>query len=153
MAGLLLKQTCCLTTGLFFHKLKKTKCKKKRSFWESASICIPSKYIDIAKVCHEANKAYCETEGDHSQKSWDEALDWQRQSAIAGVEFRLNNPDAGHDAQHNAWMKDKIDSGWVYGTEKDSEKKTHPCIVPYEELPEFQKKKDALFCAIVDALK
>lgn len=50
-------------------------------------------------------------------------------------------------------MKEKIEDGWVYGDEKDTEKKTHPCLVPYEELPEFQKKKDALFQAIVDALK
>jgi uncharacterized protein YodC (DUF2158 family) len=50
-------------------------------------------------------------------------------------------------------MKEKIAEGWVYGETKDSEKKTHPCLVSYDELPEFQKKKDALFCAIVDSLK
>jgi hypothetical protein len=31
------------------------------------------------------------------------------------VEFKLDNPDADHDAQHNAWMADKIADGWVYG--------------------------------------
>jgi hypothetical protein len=41
-------------------------------------------------------------------KDWDEAQQWQRDSAIKGVEFKLDNPDAGHDAQHNAWMADKI---------------------------------------------
>jgi len=60
---------------------------------------------------------------------------------------------SGQDAQHNSWMKEKIDTGWVYGKTKDAEAKTHPCIVPFEELPEFQQKKDGLFCAIVDALK
>ena len=50
-------------------------------------------------------------------------------------------------------MQEKINDGWVYGEVKDAEKKTHPCIVPFEELPEFQQKKDALFCAIVDSLK
>jgi hypothetical protein len=34
-------------------------------------------------------------------KDWDEAQQWQRDSAIKGVEFKLDNPD-GHDAQHNA---------------------------------------------------
>jgi hypothetical protein len=38
-------------------------------------------------------------------------------TAIKGVEFKLDNPD-GHDAQHNAWMADKIADGWVYGEEK-----------------------------------
>jgi hypothetical protein len=107
----------------------------------------------IAKSCHEANRVWCQANGDDSQKHWQDAEQWQRDSAIAGVEFRLNNPDAGHDAQHNAWMADKIKDGWVYGPVKDAEKKTHPCIVPFDQLPEFQKKKDALFCAIVDALK
>jgi hypothetical protein len=108
---------------------------------------------DIAIVCHQANKAWCEVNGDGSQKDWAKAEDWQRDSAIKGVEFKLKNEDAGEDSQHNAWMKDKIDDGWVYGETKDPVAKTHPCIVPFNQLPEFQQKKDKLFCAIVDALK
>ena len=111
------------------------------------------KVIYIAKACHEANRVWCQANGDDTQKHWQDAEQWQRDSAIAGVEFKLNNPDAGHDAQHNAWMQDKINDGWVYGEVKDAEKKTHPCIVPFDELPEFQQKKDALFCAIVNPLK
>lgn len=107
----------------------------------------------IAMTCHEANRAWCQSVGDYSQKPWDEAEEWQRNSAIAGVKFRLENPDATEDAQHNAWMADKIKDGWVYGEVKDAEKKTHPCIVPFNQLPGFQQKKDTLFCAIVDALK
>jgi hypothetical protein len=107
----------------------------------------------IAYMCHQANKAWCEANGDFSQKDWDEAEEWQKESAISGVNFRLNNPDAKEDSQHNTWMNDKINDGWVYGEVKDADKKTHPCIVPFNELPIFQQKKDALFCAIVDALK
>lgn len=107
----------------------------------------------IAKTCHEANKIWCEANEDSSQKHWGEAEQWQRDSAIKGVEFRIQNPNAGHDAQHNSWMKEKTDAGWVYGEVKDAEAKTHPCIVPFDQLPEFQRKKDSLFCAIVDALK
>lgn len=110
-------------------------------------------YIAIAKICHEANKAWCEVNGDDSQKHWMEAEQWQRDSAIQGVKFRIENPNAEYDAQHNAWMQDKINDGWVYGEVKDAEKKTHPCIVSFYELSEFQQKKDSLFCAIVDALK
>lgn len=110
-------------------------------------------FLWIATTCHEANKVWCEANGDTSQKHWNDAEDWQRNSAIKGVEFRINNPDAGEDTQHNAWMKDKVDAGWVYGEVKDADKKTHPCIVPFNDLPLFQQKKDKLFCAIVDALK
>lgn len=88
-----------------------------------------------------------------SQKSWDEAEDWQRESAIKGVQFKLDNPEAGNSAQHEAWLKDKEAEGWVYGPVKDPIKKEHPCMVPYDELPEEQKKKDALFSSIVNALK
>jgi len=106
----------------------------------------------IAIACHQANKAWCQVNGDDSQKDWNEAEDWQKESALKGVEFRLENPFAGHDAQHNSWMKEKTDDGWVYGEIKDAVAKTHPCIVPFDKLPEFQQKKDALFCAIVDTL-
>ena len=111
------------------------------------------KVLQIALVCHQANKAWCEANFDNSQKDWHDAENWQRQSAINGVEFRLKNPNAGHDAQHNAWFVEKVKDGWVYGEIKDAEAKTHPCMVSYDELPDFQKKKDALFCAIVDSLK
>jgi hypothetical protein len=110
-------------------------------------------YYSIAKVCHEANRSWCESNGDYSQKEWDKAEQWQRESAIKGVEFRLNNPDAPESGQHDAWSKDKLEAGWVYGPLKDADKKTHPCLVPFHELPAFQQKKDKLFCAIVDALK
>jgi hypothetical protein len=111
------------------------------------------KEVQIAVICHQANKAWCQANGDHSQLDWGYCPQWQMDSAIKGVEFRLANPDAGKDTQHNAWMADKVADGWKYGPEKDADKKEHPCIVPFEELPEFQQKKDALFCAIVDALK
>ena len=107
----------------------------------------------IAKACHEANRVWCQANGDDSQKHWQEAEQWQRDSAIMGVRFRLSNPWAKEDAQHNSWMMDKAAGGWVYGEVKDADAKTHPCMVPFDELPEFQQKKDRLFCAIVDALK
>lgn len=114
---------------------------------------VMSKTEVIAPICHAANKVWCEVNGDFTQLDWRNAETWQKQSAINGVKFRLENPNAGHDAQHNSWMKEKVDAGWVYGEKKDAEAKTHPCIVPFDKLPEFQRKKDALFCAIVDALK
>lgn len=95
----------------------------------------------IAKACHEANRIWCQANEDYTQKHWDEAEQWQRDSAISGVQFRINNPNAGHDAQHNAWMKEKIDAGWVYGEKKDAEAKTHPCIVPFDQFQNFNEKK------------
>jgi len=111
-------------------------------------------YVEkIARVCHEANRAYCIGIGDDSQPSWENAPDWQKESARNGVMFHINNKDAGPSASHDSWMKEKVDAGWKFGPVKDPEKKEHPCIVPYEELPMEQKLKDSLFIAVVYALK
>lgn len=106
----------------------------------------------IAKVCHDANRAYCQTIGDDSQLPWNDAPAWQIESAKKGVEFCLSNPDAPPSANHDSWLKEKEENGWKYGMVKDAEKKEHPCFVPYEQLPLEQKKKDALFKVIVFAL-
>jgi hypothetical protein len=106
----------------------------------------------IAKVCHEANRAYCQTIGDNSQVAWEDAPQWQRDSAIKGVEFNLTNPDAPASASHDSWLEVKKAEGWKYGPVKDPEQKEHPCYVPYDELPVEQQKKDASFKAIVAAL-
>ena len=107
----------------------------------------------IARICHEANKGLCEAHGDMSQKTWDAAEPWQRESAIAGVAFAKANPDAPDSAQHDAWMADKLAAGWTYGDAKDAEKKTHPCIVPFDALPRDQQAKDYIFRAVVHCLK
>jgi hypothetical protein len=107
----------------------------------------------IAEVAHETNRAYCETIGDFTQPSWQNAPDWQTQSAIRGVEFHIANPDAGCSASHESWLKEKQEDGWKYGEVKDPEKKEHPCFVAYRELPAEQKVKDALFVGVVRAMK
>lgn len=106
----------------------------------------------IAEVCHEANRAYCRAIGDNSQLPWSEAPEWQRKSAISGVEFVKSNPDAPASANHDSWLAEKLKDGWIYGAVKDSDKKTHPCCVPYAELPIEQQAKDYLFRAVATSL-
>lgn len=108
--------------------------------------------IDIARACHDVNRAYCAAMGDHSQPAWDDAPDWQRQSALTGVEFTLAHPDAGPSASHVSWLAEKERDGWTYGPVKNAEKKEHPCFVPYDDLPTEQKAKDYLFQAVVRSL-
>lgn len=99
----------------------------------------------IARFCHEINKAYCEALGDFSQPEWDLAPDWQKESAVNGVLFHFENPNSTPSDSHNSWLAQKVAEGWVYGDVKDPEAKTHPCCVPYEQLPESQRAKDYLF--------
>lgn len=107
----------------------------------------------IAIVAHTINKAYCTALGDNSQQGWNDAPAWQKDSAIKGVQFHLENPDAGPSASHDSWMKQKLEEGWKYGPVKDAEKKEHHCIVPFDELPKEQQAKDFLFRQIVHSLK
>lgn len=106
----------------------------------------------IAQVCHEANREYCRTIGDYSQKPWTEAEQWQRDSAIKGVEYAQANPSDPVSAQHDAWLADKEADGWKFGLIKDSAKKEHPYMVPYGQLPVHQRRKDGLFKGIVAGL-
>lgn len=108
---------------------------------------------EIAKICHEANKAYCELLGDFSQVEWARAPTNIRACAMDGVRFHFDNPKANCAASHVNWYTFKASQGWKYGPVKDFDKKEHPCMVPYLELPLEQRRKDALFKAIVDGLE
>ena len=81
-----------------------------------------------AEICHEVNKAYCKVLGDFSQPSWQVAPDWQKSSAIAGIKFHLENPDAKPSHSHESWLEEKSMGGWKYGPKKDPQKREHPCI-------------------------
>ena len=113
----------------------------------------PSMEIEkIAEACHEANRGLCLAFGDESQPRWADAPEWQRKSAIAGVEFHRDNPNATPSASHDSWLEEKRRDGWKYGPTKDPEKKEHPCFVPYDALPVEQRVKDYAFKAICTAL-
>lgn len=106
----------------------------------------------IARVVHEINRAYCTSQGDLSQDSWDEAPEWQKKSSIEAVLFHMNNPEAGPDASHIRWMEEKKKDGWVYGEVKDAEAKTHPSLVDYSEIPASEQAKDYLVMQTVNSL-
>jgi hypothetical protein len=100
-----------------------------------------------AEAAHEANRIYCEALGDRSQVPWSEAPVWQRESAIHGVRAVLAG--ASPAESHEVWSADKLAAGWVHGPVKDAVARTHPCLVPYDALPEAQRRKDGLYLAVV----
>lgn len=104
-----------------------------------------------ARAAHQANKAYCEMLGDHSQVDWEEAPDWQRVSCIKGAEGVIVNNN-GPQESHRDWLTEKAATGWTYGPVKDVEAKTHPCFVPYGQLPPEQRVKDLIFVSVVRAV-
>jgi len=103
-----------------------------------------------ARAAHEVNRAYCLAIGDASQPPWEGAPEWQRASCREGVAGVIAGN--GPRESHASWMRHKLEHGWTYGPDKDPGKKTHPCLVPYDELPPAQRAKDDLFVRTVGAV-
>ena len=43
---------------------------------------------------------------------------------------------------HEVWAQSRMEQGWIWGEERSDALKQHPCLVPYEELPEVEKAYD-----------
>ena len=43
---------------------------------------------------------------------------------------------------HEVWAKNRIEQGWCYGKERNDTLKQHPCLIPYEDLPESEQAYD-----------
>ena len=43
---------------------------------------------------------------------------------------------------HEVWAEARINQGWTFGEKRNDDLKTHPCLIPYEELPEEEKEYD-----------
>jgi hypothetical protein len=109
----------------------------------------------IAQIVHQANRGYQTVVPDVTvpvAPEWDLLKGDERKVIISGVQFAIDNPDVTPEESHENWLRDKEAEGWTYGPVKDVEAKTHPCMVPYADLPESQQVKDHLFLAIVKAL-
>jgi hypothetical protein len=107
---------------------------------------------EIAEIAHETNRIYCQTIGDYSQMGWDFSEQWQRLSSMDGVRAIERGVVTRPEQSHENWLKHKEDEGWLWGPEKDPDKKLHPCMVPFKELPHEQQMKDHLFFTIVMTL-
>lgn len=100
----------------------------------------------LVLAIHEANKEIQQQTGEYIPLL-DNHL---TQSILDGVYFVLDNPNCTPEQQHNNWCYFKRQDGWVYGSHKDFERKEHPCLVPYNELPEIQQRKDSVFRQTLD---
>lgn len=59
---------------------------------------------------------------------------------------RSNSPEE----LHGSWMQAYHGNGWVYGAKYDTDKRTHPDLVPYVDLGQLEKDKDAVFVRLCD---
>ena len=108
---------------------------------------------DIASVIHDANRRLQIIQGDpRPSPLWDEAPERQVRGAVESVELALADPERTAEQSHQGWMDRLIADGWRQDEVKDEQAKTHPLLVPFDELPLEAQQKDRLFIAIVRAL-
>lgn len=51
---------------------------------------------------------------------------------------------------HGSWMQSYLDMGWTFGERYDREKRIHPDLVPYSQLGDLERDKDAVFVALCE---
>lgn len=104
----------------------------------------------VASVCHDAN---CRMQRIHNDPApslpWDCESDELKQSVIDGVR-RVRSGTTPRE-NHEAWRAYRAAKGWTLGP-KDLVQKTHPSLVPYDELPQAERDKNQLFLLIVTGM-
>lgn len=103
-----------------------------------------------ARAAHEANNIYNAAIGDVLSPAWDELTQAQRDGVIAGAKHALAGGSPADS--HALFLQTRAAEGWTYGPVKDFAARTSPCMVPYTELTEAQRRKDDLLQAIVRAM-
>lgn len=106
----------------------------------------PAHKTAIARAAHEAIRAYSVSIGDDSYEHWEHTSEWQSDDLLRKIDRLLAGETS--DQMHKIWRDSKIERGWVWGPVMDLDKKTHPDLVPYDELPIERKHKDLLLSII-----
>lgn len=102
-----------------------------------------------APIVHETLGVWSAANRQPRYPAWEIAPDWMKEATYESVTFVLDHPGSSDSLHHDQWMQKKIEDGWVWGPVKDGDKKTHPMLVAFEDLPIFERKKDALVKALV----
>jgi len=100
-----------------------------------------------AKAAHEIHTIYCAALGDHSHLPWEGTPTEIRDSVKAGVRAALEG--LSPEVLHQRWVDYKFAQGWTWGPRKSLEDKTHPNLVPWSQLPQWDQAKDVIFDAVV----
>jgi hypothetical protein len=111
---------------------------------------------NIVHVCYEAIRAYVESIGVGDFPVWQKAPKHRQQMYRDGVEYYLGLLEVGRSAnparRHRAWVDEKIADGWRYGAKIDADRKEHPWILDFEQLPVEKQCQDHIFAAVVAAI-
>lgn len=112
----------------------------------------PAHLEAIARTVHAALREWAAAHGQSDIPEWTHAPAWMHASTRESVRHALANPASDGRAQHEQWVQQKRADGWRHGPVKDPAAKTHPLMVPYDDLPDWERRKDALINAVARAL-
>lgn len=105
----------------------------------------------IAYVCHTANRAVQELLDDACPSA-----DWEDEDPdikkISVYEVQMILSGRTPEETHAEWCDRLFEQGYICGTVKSRTMKTHPCLVPFRDLPLEQKRKVRMIHGIVLAL-
>ena len=108
----------------------------------------------ISGYVHNTLKLYCEIfKNDHTKSYWKSAPEWQVKATYQLVKEVLSGEGLSAEDRHNLWVDNLKSQGVVYGKEKtffNEKLLTHPSLVPYNELSDFEKSKDDLVNFLVN---
>jgi len=75
-----------------------------------------------------------------------------RESLINSVAFITDNNITENKPIHDIWLEKMLKMGWTYGKDFDLEKKTHPSLVPFSNLPPEERAVDKLFRSVLKSI-
>ena len=83
--------------------------------------------------------------------SWDEREQDFRDQFLKVIERQCgDNRSFSPEELHGSWMQSYFTMGWVYGERYDRENRIHPDLIPYAELGQLERDKDAVFVALCE---
>jgi hypothetical protein len=104
----------------------------------------------LARLIYEATRIEAEWSGRIVPETW-EQRDEKFRSQFVGIVSKYINAERlpTPEQAHNSWMESYLEMGWRHGEKRDPVAKTHPDLVPFDELPRDEKDKDAIFLAFI----
>lgn len=83
------------------------------------------------------------------------ARDKRFRDQFIDVVAMMCGPDRKTSAKelHDDWVTAYEEMGWSYGPERDPEAKTHPDMVPFDQLGALEQAKDDVFIALCEVAR
>ncbi len=106
----------------------------------------------IAAAIHGATRCLGRPDGQEIP-AWDDLTGSQRDKAVCAVCELLDSPPRTHQECHDLWARLMTSDGWTHGPSYDFEARTHPCLVPFDELTEAEQIKDKIWASLIEVFR